>query len=507
MACCRDGRALEPAETAESTDEGALEPRSLTRRRFLKLAAGAGAIAGVLGLGALSGLGIVYRPPVPPPWEIPGYPGVVDYTKVPEGKLTGPTPNTLKVAQWYDYWPGSFKTDFQNYMALQYGLNVTVEQDTFTSNEELFEWITLGGKKYDVIFPTNHIVDNIKKTGLIYNLNLPWIENFANMWNDFIQVPHHVDSPDNLDQRLDPKPSGGTVINTVSIPYFWGTTGIAWRVDQIPKDQVEAVGLDFFAMDSYSPNAAGYPTTVTLDGKMRMLEDLRDVFTFGFKKAGQLWQASQVPAMPFSPFVMPYTDTAGKSWAGTQWTSNETDPARVNAMSAWLFQCKPHLFDFNSTGDTPSLIAGTAVLNQAWSGDIAYAQRPDQSNPQPADYIVPYQGSRWWQDTCVIPSQCRNLWLAHRFINFIHSVDMTTGNTVWQENQLLTKWNLYPTPNKACFDLLTPFPNGYDMRADARLYPNLLAPDDWYRCDLPRDVGADVLVKQYNPLWFNLTSV
>jgi spermidine/putrescine-binding protein len=260
-------------------------------------------------------------------------------------------------------------------------------------------------------------------------------------------------------------------------------------------------------MDSYSPQASGYPTTVTLDGKMRMLEDLRDVFTFGFKKAGQLWQASQNPPIPFSPYVMPYTDTASKTWAGTQWTSNETDPARVNAMGAWLFQCKPHLFDFNSTGDTPSLIAGTAVLNQAWSGDIAYAQRPDQSNPQPADYIIPYQGSRWWQDTCVIPSACRNLWLAHRFINFIHSVDMMTGSTVWQENQLLTKWNLYPTPNKACFDLLTAFPNGYDMRNDARLYPNLLAPDDWYRCDLPRDVGADVLVKQYNPLWFNLTSV
>src|SRR5712691_7971957 len=44
----RDWRALEPTETTESSDEGALEPRSLTRRRFLKLAAGAGAIAGVL---------------------------------------------------------------------------------------------------------------------------------------------------------------------------------------------------------------------------------------------------------------------------------------------------------------------------------------------------------------------------------------------------------------------------------------------------------------------------
>src|SRR2546425_479865 len=494
MACRRDWRALEPEEKAGSSDEDALEPAGVTRRRFVKVIAGAGVVAGVLGLGALSGLRIVYRPPdPPPPWEIA--PGVVDYTKVPERQLTGPTPNILKVAQWYDYWPGSFKTDFTNYMAQTYGLTVSVQQDTFTSNEELFEWITLGGKKYDVIFPTNHIVDNIKKSALIYNLNLAWIPNFANLWSDFIRVPHHVDSPDNLDQRQDPNG-----LNYVSIPYFWGTTGIAWRKDQIPKDEVDAIGLDFFTMASYSPQAAGYPTTVTLDGKMRMLEDQRDVFTFGAKKAG--WTAQQANGLTPSPYVGPYTDTTGKVWPGTQWTSNETASERVNAMGDWLFQCKPHLFDFNSTGDTPSLIAGVAVLNQAWSGDIAYAQRPDQSNPQPADYIIPYQGSRWWQDTCVIPSKCRNLWLAHEFINFIHSV-----SSDWPENQLLTKWNLYPTPNKACFDLLTPFANGYDMRADPRLYPNLLAPDDWNRCDLPRDVGADVLVKEYNPLWFNLTSV
>jgi len=493
MACCRDGRALEPEERSRSSDEDAVEPASFTRRRFLKVVAGAGVVTGVLGLGALSGLGIVYRPPEPPPpWEIG--PGVVDYTKVPEGVLGGPTPNILKVAQWYDYWPGSFKTDFQNYMAGK-GYNVSVQQDTFTSNEELFEWITLGGKKYDVIFPTNHIVDNIKKSALIYNLNLAWIPNFSNLWSDFVRVPHHVDSSDNLDQRQDPNG-----LNYVSVPYFWGTTGIAWRKDQIPKDEVESIGLDFFTMASYSPQAAGYPTTVTLDGKMRMLEDQRDVFTFGAKKAG--WTAQQADGLTPSPYVTPYTDTTGKAWPGNQWTSNETAPERVNAMGDWLFQVKPHLFDFNSTGDTPSLIAGVAVLNQAWSGDIAYAQRPDQSNPQPADYIIPYQGSRWWQDTCVIPSKCRNLWLAHEFINFIHNV-----SSDWPENQLLTKWNLYPTPNKACFDLLTPFANGYDMRADPRLYPNLLAPDDWNRCDLPRDVGADVLVKEYNPLWFNLTSV
>ncbi len=489
-------------ETAES--------RSISRRAFLKWTAAAGIAAGVTGLGALSTLGYVSRPPAPPPpWEIA--PGVVDYatweSKL-EGQLSGPTPNVLKVAQWYDYWPGSFITDFIDYMKSTYGLTVDVQVDIYTSNEELFEWITLGGKKYDVMFPTNHIVDNIKKGGFIYNLNLNWLPNFQNLWSDFIRVPHGVDSEDNLDQRRDPEyvlAPGETLnqnnsqMNFVGLPYFFGTTGIAFRVDKIPKADVEAVGLDFFTMPSYTPSN-GWPT-VTLQNNMRMLDDERDVFTFGFKKAGQLWQKAQ--GTPFSPYTQDYTDTAGIAWKGTQWTSNETDPTRVNAMGNWLLQVKPNLFEFNSTGDVPSLIAGLAVLNQAWSGDITFAQRPDQSNPQPADFVVPYQGSRWWEDMCTIHSQSRNLWLAHQFINFIHNVA-----SPWPENQLLTRWNLYPTPNKACFDWLAsnPFPNGYNMTMDPRLYPNLLAHDDWARCDIPRDVGTSVLLNEYNPIWFELTS-
>src|SRR5207245_9518183 len=156
MACRRDWRAVEPEERAGSSDEDAVKPSSFTRRRFLKVMAGAGAVTGVLGLGALSGLRIVYRPPEPPPpWEIA--PGVDDYTKATEGVLSGPTPNTLKFEQWYDYWPGSFKTDFQNYMAAK-GYSVSVQQDTFTSNAEFFAWITLRWTQYAVIFPSTHIL-------------------------------------------------------------------------------------------------------------------------------------------------------------------------------------------------------------------------------------------------------------------------------------------------------------------------------------------------------------
>ncbi len=455
-------------------------PRRIGRRSFLKYTAAAGVVGALAGMGTLSAANIVRGPKEPTPaWE--KGPGVVDYglagTKDLPEDLSGRTPHLLKVAQWYDYWPGSFLLDFEKYMKQTYGLQVSVQWDVYTSNEELFEWITLGKRRYDVFFPTNHVVDLLKKANMIYNLNLEWIPNFKNLDPQFISVP-----------REDPIDKRGIGGDFVSIPYFWGTTGIAFRTDLIPKDEVEALGVDFFWMDSYQPKAAGYGR-VELRKKMRMLEDMRDVYCFGFKKVGWEWQEAQglTPTGSFPP-------------DGPQWTSNETDTARVTTMGKSLFECKPNLFDYNSTEDTLSLVGGSAVLNQAWSGDVTYASRPDQNQPMPVDYVIPIQGSRWWTDTMVIHNQSRNLWLAHQFINFVHSVE-----DPWQENQLLTKWNLYSTPNKACFDLLKPFQNGWDMTKDPRLYPNLWAKEDLKRCDLPRDVGLSALLNLYNPLWFDLT--
>src|SRR5512136_2014066 len=220
----REDEPEDETDPSDAADSASATP-GITRRKFLKWGILGGVTVGVLGLGALSTLGYIRRAPASPPvWEIA--PGVVDYSKVPYKQLNGPTPNLLKVAQWYDYWPGSFLSDFETYMQQTYGMDVSVQVDIYTSNEELFEWITLGGKTYDVMFPTNHVVDNIKKGGFIYNLNLDWIPNYANMCDDFTKIPHHVDSADNLDQLLDPRPTGGQPLDTVSVPYFWGTTGI-----------------------------------------------------------------------------------------------------------------------------------------------------------------------------------------------------------------------------------------------------------------------------------------
>ncbi len=463
---------------------------SWTRRDFVKYTSGAGIAGALAGMGVLSALGIVKGPQEPvPPWEVA--PGVVDYSLVPSLRdLDRSQTYVLRTANWYDYWPGSFLLDFEAYMLGTYGLHVKAagEWDSYTSNEELFNWITLGKRRYDVIFPSNYLVDLLKKADMIYTLNLDWLPNFqANIDSELISRP--ADNP--YDRR---GPNGPFV----SVPYFWGTTGIGFRTDRFSQDktaaraEVKEIGYDFFWMDSYQPQDPTMPP-ISLDKRMRMLDDERDVIGAGLKKAGWEWQKTQglSPTGRFPP-------------DGPQWTTNETDPARIDAAREWLFAAKPRLFDYNSTDQGTSLISGSSVINQAWSGDMMYAIRPDQNVPQPIEYIIPPQGSTWWLDCAAIHNRSRNLAIAHAFIDFIHQVDGVTGGM----NVRLTKWNMYSTPNLAAYEYLQthPFPNGYNMTTDPRLYPNKNAPEDFAICDLSQDVGFDTMENVYNPLWFDLTT-
>ncbi len=450
----------------------------ISRRSFIKWTAAAGILGAFSGTGALSAVGYLKGPQEPiPEWEVA--PGVVDYSRVEAEKLTGPTPNILKVAQWYDYWPGSFLDDFTDYMKSTYNMTVDVEWDVFTSNEELFQLITLGRHRYDVMVPTNYYADLYKRAGMIYEMNDTWLPNVKeNIDWDLVQRP-----------KDDPWNRKGPNGPMIGVPYFWGTTGIGYRTDKIRPEDMEEIGYDIFHMDTYTAQGTA---TLDLRKKMRMLDELNDVFTAGFKEAGWDWQGKQ--GYPPSGLL--------QEFGGNQWTSSETDPARVRACGEWLFAAKPRLFDFNSTEAYTALLAGTAYADQDWNGDIVYAARPDQNTPQPVDYVVPKQGSTIWYDCIAIHNKCRNLWLAHEFIDFVHRVDPP-----WEENQLLTRWNLYSTPNKKCFEDLhdKPFPNGYDMTKDVRAYPNVNDPDVLKRCDISRYNNIDVLLNEYNPLWTSLT--
>ncbi len=446
-----------------------------SRRRFLRLS---GAVLGAAAVGALAG-GVLDRvirfgsQGGLKPWETS--PGVVDYDRVTEGLFTT---NELRIAQWYDYWPGRFITNFQQHIQQRYNRTIRIVIDVFTTNEELFTWITQSGRKFDVMFPSNYMAQIMDRAGLLMNLNEPWLPNLQNLADGTKTAFNGKTLGDFLTPNGTPYAFRADR-SRICVPYQWGTTGVAYNTTVFSEADITGLGIDVFRQSSWNGT--------TLRRRMGMLDDMREVLGFGFKAAG--WDAQPGPDSGKTGVA--------RSRGDFQWSQNETDPARIAAARDVLAgQIKPNILGFNTQSQGPWMRDEQTYANQAWSGDLIYAIQPFSQAHYPVSYILPKQGGARWIDSAVVHRQAQNLWLAHEFINYF--LDAVQGGTI-------TDWNLYATPNLASYDLLRAYPEGctpgtcdYDPREDVRIYPD---DQDLARCEYQTDVGVDVTQNLYIPAW------
>ncbi len=464
----------------ETTASEPVDSFHTTRRKFLKLAGaalgvaavgsfGGGVLDRVIRLGGRAGLRT---------WEIS--PGVVDYNEVPEKVFTT---NELRIAQWYDYWPGRFITSFQDYIRRRYNRSIDVRIDIYTNNEELFTWVTQSGRKYDLMFPTNYMAEIMDRAGLLLNVNEAWLPNLQNLADGTKTAFNGKTLGDFLSPRGTPyafRADG----SRISVPYQWGTTGLGYNTDVFAEADIRELGFDVFKHDAWTNSVSG--GTTSLAGRMGLLDDMREVLGLGFKAAG--WDAQPGPADQKTGIV--------GSRGEFQWTQNETAPDHVDAATSALQGMKPNLIGFNTQNQGPWLRDQQTFANQGWSGDIIYAIQPYAQVSYPVSYVVPRQGGARWIDSAVLHREARNLWLAHEFMNYF--LDEAQGKTI-------TDFNLYATPNLASYDHLAVYPEGctpgtclYDPREDTRIYPT---DQDLARCDYQQDVGVGVTQTLYIPAW------
>lgn len=477
----------------------------VSRRTFIKLAAigGAGAFAGVSGLAYPSGWQkwLAYGRK---PWEVDL--GVVDYDLVKKYSYGPPelgfekdirssptSARTLNVAQWYDYWPGKTISDFTTYMKDRWDIDgcdaTSWTSNIYISNEELFTWVTQTGKKFDVMVPTNYTVETMEKAGLLVNLNKAWLPNYLNIFGripsqrekaivadytrldkarPFYSVKAQPDYPDKWDNGYnnvakvdfrDPEKVGyqyrmnkvtypnarGTANFTwneenslVAMPYQWGTTGIGYRSDIFDTEDIERMGWEIFELKTYTNPKTG--KTYDLSKRKMMLDDMREVFTAALKAEGWKRQvkAGLTPTAAVRVAEAPFNQEY-------QWSNSEVAEDKLLAARDWLLSFRDTSYGFNTPQQGPWLVSGIMYVDQAWSGDVMYAVRPNSSQHLPVDYFVPRQGGARWLDNLTIHRESERLWLAHEFINYIHDPKVQAT---------ISAWNLYATPDAWSFMLL-----------------------------------------------------
>ena len=288
----------------------------------------------------------------------------------------------LNVFIWSNYLPDNVIQEFER----RYDAKLNIE--LYDSNEALLARLQSGGSSYDIIVPSDYMVTVLREQGMLGELNRDLLTNISNLDPQFAGLPY------------DPE-------NQYSIPYLWGTTGIAYRKDKIAG-----------SIDSWK--ALWDPR---LKDRIAMLDDVRETLGAALKRLGK--------------------------------SLNSEDEREIQEAAALLIRQKPLVKAYDSGGFDQMLLSADVWIAQAYSGQIAKAIA---ENPAIA-YVIPKEGCTIFVDNLCITRNSPNKELAHEFMNFVLearlAADIANGTGYSSVNRaaraliradLLTNEAAYPPP-------------------------------------------------------------
>jgi spermidine/putrescine transport system substrate-binding protein len=311
-------------------------------------------------------------------------------------KTSGRSGNdSISVYNWGEYIDPEIVTQFEK----ETGINVVYE--TFDSNEAMMTKIENGGTSYDVAMPSEYAIEKMKKNDLLIPIDQSKIPNLLNIDPYFLNLP------------FDPG-------NKYSIPYFWGTVGIAFNPSLLDGQTFESWE------DLWDPS---------LKQEVILVDGAREVMGMGLNTLG--------------------------------YSLNTKDEKQLQEATDKLKTLSPNIKAIIGDEIVETMRRNESAVALVWSGqaaDIMYVN-------EDIDYVVPSEGSNLWFDNMIIPKTAANVEGAHKFINFMLDPKIAAQNADYVG---------YSTPNKQAIKLMDPEVTGderfyptEEMRERLEVYKNL----------------------------------
>ncbi len=114
----------------------------------------------------------------------------------------------ITVFNWGDYINEELLDDFE----AETGIRVVY--DTFASNEDMWAKFSTSANSYDIVIPSDYMIERMIKNDLILPLDHSKLPNVANLYPEFTKLTY------------DPG-------NQYSMPYFWSSTGIIYNKNRM----------------------------------------------------------------------------------------------------------------------------------------------------------------------------------------------------------------------------------------------------------------------------------
>ena len=293
----------------------------------------------------------------------------------------------LKVYNWADYIDEELIGEFEQWYEEQTGESISIIYQTFDINETMLSKIELGHEDYDVVCPSDYIIERMLANDLLLPLE-----------RDFGDTPDYIGNvAPYIVEKFNQIEGNGKNANDYSVGYMWGTVGLIYNPKYISEEDTKS--WDVLKNPAYR-------------GKVLMKNAFRDVYT-------SLLIALNKEAID-----------AGEKDLST--ITFDTSDESIKLVEDYLNSFKESVCGWEADFGKEQMTKELAWINLSWSGDAQWAIDEAAEIGMDLRYAIPETGSSVWFDGWVIPKYARNVKAARYFINFmckpenaLRNMDMT----------------------------------------------------------------------------------
>lgn len=357
--------------------------------------------------------------------------------------------NILKVYNWSDYIAEGVIDEFEQWYKEQTGEDIEVVYMTFDVNEAMLSKIEKGHEDYDLVCPSDYIIERMLNSGLLLPLDYAVLGSTPNYIAENRSL--YIEK---MFREINPEIDA----NDYSVAYMWGTTGIIYNTGYVSDE--EASTWDIIRNPKFA-------------GKILIKDAPRDVYG------------------PVLIYLKQKELASGE--VTLQELMYDSSDESLALVQDYLLQCKSGVYGWEADLGKEQMTKERAYVSLNWSGDAVWAIEEAAAVGVELDYCVPEEGSTVWFDGWVIPKYARNTKAATFFINFMCRPDIAirnmeeTGyvasNAAWEVLESQIDEEFEPIDLSYFFG-----PDASSVRVDPILYPDRAVIE---RCALEHDWGND----------------
>ncbi len=245
--------------------------------------------------------------------------------------------------------------------------NVNVVYDMFDTNEEMFAVVEKEARVYDVICPTDYMIEKMIRKNMLMEVDFTKLDNYKYVDKNVLNIMKSFDKN-----------------NTYSVPYVYSTIGL------ICNDTM----LNNKNLDRPESWADLWDEKYTQD--ILMQEAMRDLLMVGLKK---------------------------NNYSMNTKNKNEIDKATND-----LINQKPLVQAYVIDQVRDKMVQQEASIGVTYSGEVIYIKEETKNNNQKFTYVLPKEGTNLTIDAWVIPKNAKNADLAKKWIDFMCEPEIALKN-------------------------------------------------------------------------------